>query len=321
MQSSHIFAEDLFCCGQLIIFTTLRLSPNIMNIYGLCLQMLATDATHRSVVHHHASNSSSSRPNFHTVLQRVGKTVLRPGGTEGTRKLHSWSELNRDGTAIELSSGMGSGGVALAKATGARVTLTDMDTSRLEMASKIAREQGVDSELIEIMQLNMRHVGEELEQHHYDTAIIEASLSHYPTKEKRAILEGLSKHADELLLHEICFRCDDTSPKELNHIKQGMSRALAIGFQPLTVDGWTNVLQEAGYEVKRSETGPLKVLNPVTVLQDEGPKRTAKIAWNIATDASIRSRVVEARRAIKSHQNDLGYILIRAVANNGQALN
>mmetsp|Transcript_34640 Transcript_34640/g.51915 ORF Transcript_34640/g.51915 Transcript_34640/m.51915 type:complete len:86 (+) Transcript_34640:37-294(+) len=63
------------------------------------------------------------------------------------------------------------------------------------------------------------------------------------------------------------------------------------------------------------------ILNPVTVLQDEGPKIAAKIAWNIATDASIRSRVVETRRAIKSHQHDLGYILIRAVANNGEALN
>mmetsp|Transcript_9247 Transcript_9247/g.18623 ORF Transcript_9247/g.18623 Transcript_9247/m.18623 type:complete len:285 (-) Transcript_9247:1444-2298(-) len=246
MQSSHIFASSLQPFAVNSLFSQHCLSPDIMNIYGLCLQMLATDATHRSVDHHHASNSSSSRPNFHTVLQRVGKTVLRPGGTEGTRKLHSWSELNRDGTAIELSSGMGSGGVALAKATGACVTLSDMDTSRLEMASQIAREQGVDSELIEIMQLNMRNVGEELEQHHYDTAIIEASLSHYSTKEKRAILKGLSKHADELLLHEICFRCDDSSLKELNYIKQDMSRALAIGFHPLTVDGWTNVLHEAG---------------------------------------------------------------------------
>ena len=67
--------------------------------------MLATAATRRSDV----QNDASDRPNFHTVLQRVGKTVLRPGGTDGTRKIHSWSKLNRDGTAIELSTGMGSG--------------------------------------------------------------------------------------------------------------------------------------------------------------------------------------------------------------------
>jgi ubiquinone/menaquinone biosynthesis C-methylase UbiE len=292
-----------------------------MNIYGLCLQMLATDAAHRSAHCQPSNSSSSSRPNFHTVLQRVGKTVLRPGGTEGTRKLHSWSKLNHDGTAIELSAGMGSGGVALAKATGAHITLTDMDTSRLEMALQIACEQGVD-ELIETMQLNMRDVDEELDHRHFDTAIIEASMSHYPTKEKRVILEGVSNHADELLLHEICFRCDDASPKELNHIKQDMSRALAIGFHPLTIQGWTNVLDEAGYEVQRMETGPIKILSPETVLQDEGLKRAAKIAWNIATDASIRSRVVETRRTIKSHQNDLGYILIQAVVKDSRrALN
>lgn len=281
-----------------------------MNIYGLSLQMLATAATRRSDV----QNDASDRPNFHTVLQRVGKTVLRPGGTDGTRKIHSWSKLNRDGTAIELSTGMGSGGVALAKATGAHVTLTDMDVSRLEMAAQMACEHDVDLEMIETIQLNMQNVGEELGQRHFDTAIIEASLSHYPTKEKQSILVGLSTHADELLLHEICFRCDDTSPNNLQHIKQDMSRALAIGFHPLTINDWTAVLDKAGYEVKQVETGPIRILSPVTVLQDEGPKRAAKIAWNIATDASIRSRVVETRRTIKSHQNDIGYILIRAVA-------
>ena len=182
-----------------------------MNIYGLSLQMLATAATRQSDVQNHASE----RPNFHTILQRVGKTVLRPGGTNGTRKLHSWSKLNRDGTAIELSTGLGSGGVALAKATGAHVTLTDMDTSRLEMTAQIACEQEVDLNMIETMHLNMRNVDEELGQRHFDTAIIEASLSHYPTEEKQAVLGGLSTHADELLLHEICFRCDDTSPKNL----------------------------------------------------------------------------------------------------------
>lgn len=284
-----------------------------MNIYGLSLLTLATNATRRQVASNHESNQND-RPNFHTVLQRVGKTVLRPGGTAGSRKLHSWSKLHRDGTAIELSTGMGSGGVALAKATGAHVTLTDMDVSRLEMTAQIACEQGVDLEMIETMQLNMQNVDEELGQRHFDTAIIEASLSHYPTKEKQAILDGLSTHADELLLHEICFRCGGTTPKNLQHIKQDMSRALAIGFHPLTSNDWTTVLDQAGYEVKQVETGPIKILSPVTVLQDEGPKRAAKIAWNIATDASIRSRVVETRRTIKSHQNDLGYILIRAVA-------
>ena len=280
--------------------------------------MLAADATHRPA---HYQPSNSSRPNFHTVLQRVGKTVLRPGGTKGTKKLHSWSKLNHDGTAIELSTGVGSGGVALAKATGAHITLTDMDTDRLKMASQMACEQGVDLELIETMQLNMRNIGEELNQRHFDTAIVEASISHYPTNEKRVIIEGLSKHADELLLHEICFRCNDASPKKLNQIKQDMSRALAIGFHPLTIQGWTELLDEAGYEVKRIETGPIQILSPATVLQDEGLDRAVKIAWNIATDASIRSRVMETRRTIKSHQHDLGYILIRAVVNNRKALN
>lgn len=285
-----------------------------MNIYGLCLHMLATDAA-RSAHSYHPTSNCSSRPNFHTILQRVGKTVLRPGGSDSTRKLHSWSKLNHDGSAIELSAGMGSGGVALAKATGAHVTLTDIDTGRLEMASQIAFEQGV-TELIDTMQINMQDVDKELGDLHFDTAIIEASMSHYPTKEKQVILEGLSKHTDELLLHEICFRCDDASPTELNRIKHDMSRALAIGFHPLTIQGWTNVLDEAGYEVKQIETGPIKILSPATVLQDEGLNRAAKIAWKIASDASIRSRVLETRRTIHSHQHDLGYILIRAVVKN-----
>ena len=276
-----------------------------MNIYGLCLQLLATDRSAHDV-------NSGSRPNFHTVLQRVGKTVLRPGGTQGTKKLHSWCELGPDGTAIELSSGMGRGGVALAKSTGAHVTLTDIDADRLALVSQIACEQGVDLGLLDTMQLNLRNVDKELDDRHFDTAICEASLSHFPTKEKGAILEGLSKHADELLLHEICFRRNDVSPDELQRIKLDMSRSLAIGFHPLTIEGWTKLLDESGYEVKQIESGPIHLLNPAAIFQDEGPMRAAKIAWNIATNEDTRSRVLETRRTLKSHENDLGYILIQA---------
>lgn len=255
------------------------------------------------------SSTDPSRPNFHQVLQRVGKTVFRPGGTEATDTLHGWASLNPDSNVLELASGLGTGGMALAERFHCHVTLTDTDESRLHKAHDVAIQRGLQ-DLIEIKTLDMNHLDQGLDEtDHYDAAIVEASLTHFADSQKLGLIQELSKHTDEILLHEVVLQTDD-DPRQ---IKQHVGEALAVGFHPMTLDGWKELLSKCGFEISELEHGSLRLLNPSSMFRDEGLTGIARIAWNLATQQDLRDRVVETKRVIDNHRDSLGYMILRAV--------
>ena len=80
----------------------------------------------------HMPDGSNNKPTqkeiFHKVLERLGKTVLRPGSIEASSKLHSWAHLTSQSCILELASGLGCNGIDIAKKYGCKeVWLTDMD--------------------------------------------------------------------------------------------------------------------------------------------------------------------------------------------------
>ncbi len=82
-------------------------------------------------------------PNFHVVAERLGKTVLRPGGSEASKKLQEMASIQPGDTLLELASGLGKSGIEVARRHGARVTLSDVDTSRLDKAADLAKKLGL----------------------------------------------------------------------------------------------------------------------------------------------------------------------------------
>jgi predicted O-methyltransferase YrrM len=265
--------------------------------------------------------SSSARLSFHTVLEIVGKTVFRPGGSEATNTLHGWLMENtgqgEDLSVLELAAGLGTGGMALAaKSKNYHVWLTDQDESRLEHAQEVANGRGLGDQ-IHIQSLDMTKIDEDqkLGVRQFDAAIVEASLTHQPDAVKRKIIRDLHKRAKQVLLHEMCLRGDgltDESEKAKD-VKSKVGRALAIGCHPLTIPGWKEVLEECGFEITHIEYGPLRVLNPKNLLQDEGPVGVARIAWNLVTHKDLRDRVRETKAVINEYSDTLGYVIMRAV--------
>ena len=273
-----------------------------------------------------ASNLSSQRagherppakPNFHRVLQEVGKTVLRPGGSEGTNILHGWADLKPSDTALELSSGLGTGGMALARRYGCRVILTDKDEARLRLidanlANGNSPNKDIPSQLA-TRKLDMLKIEEEFSNsEHFDAVVVEASLSHMPDKVKKTIMQSLQPHTEMVLLHEICLD-DDCLREEANMIRQNVGSALGIGFHPMPLRNWIDMLETSGYKVTREVHGPMKLLNPKNLLQDEGPVGLAQIAWNLATKPELRERVLSTKKVIDSHSEHLGYVLLKGV--------
>ena len=93
-------------------------------------------------------------PNFHVVAERLGKTVLRPGGSKASKKLQEMANIQPGDTVLELASGLGRSGIEVSQRYGAKVTLSDIDVSRLEKASTLASKLGL-SNLIECKEVDM----------------------------------------------------------------------------------------------------------------------------------------------------------------------
>lgn len=81
---------------------------------------------------------------------------------------------------------------------------------------------------------------------HFAACVVEASLSHPPYKVKRKILQDFSGHTDQILCHEIALRGMAEGSDKAHEVRRTVGSALAIGFHPLTVDGWKELLDESG---------------------------------------------------------------------------
>ncbi|KAL9189167.1 hypothetical protein ACHAXT_011657 [Thalassiosira profunda] len=242
-------------------------------------------------------------PNFHVAAQRIGKTVLRPGGSEATRELQEMANISAGDTVLELSAGLGRSGIELAQRYGSKVTVTDIDTSRLEKATEYANKLGV-SDLLTVQKGSRSRCN-------VDVAQTEASLTHYPRSRKAAFFNGVARHADKFLLHEVYFKTG-TDEVLQESAKKDLSKALNIGFVPETKEMWQKLLTDAGFSrIEHVATGDLAVLDPLSVIKDEG-WGIAKIAFNLATQPYLRSRMLVTRKEMTKHASDLGYITIVA---------
>lgn len=253
-----------------------------------------------------------SQLNFHKVLQTLGKTCFRPGGTKSTATLHEWAHLTANDTAMELAAGLGTGGMALAAKYGCKVLLTDRDEGRLEQAATVASQNQAIAPLITTRYLDLLHM--DLAYTNVDAAIIEASLTHFPAAQKERILSQLQPHTKQLLLHEICLIGEAAdSPDLAIAIKQEMGQALQIGFQPETVDEWRRLLSHSGFAAIQIQTGQIQLLNPITLVEDEGITGGLTIAWNLARHPDLRERVLRVRGLLHKHRHSLQYILVQAI--------
>jgi SAM-dependent methyltransferase len=254
--------------------------------------------------------------NFHKVLEAAGKTVLRPGGSDASAKLQSWAGdiLTKDSHVVELACGLGNGGLSIAQTYGCHVLLTDLDKSRLELAKAKAEKLDV-SHLVDTRRVDMFHDLDKLGA--FDCVIIEASLTHFERNKKRDILEGLSRHAPVLLIHELCLvDCEEDSP-DAKILEKNMAKALRIGFFPETMKRWEKLLQDAGYQMDHHhvETGPLGMLKPVSIVKDEGIAGFLKIVGNLVTNSELRTRVKSTKKTIQENSKNLCYIIIMASKN------
>ena len=237
------------------------------------------------------------------ILAAVGKTVLRPGGRAATAQLWEWANFQPDRTVLELASGLGNSAIDLAKRYHVRVVGIEKDVDRVAIANANARTAGL-ADRVRFVRGNIFELEAIAES--FDYVLAEAILTMQSPAGKAKILTGVRdrlKIGGKFLSHELLAR------DNLETLREDLIQATRVNATPLSAIDWNETFDRAGLAVTQQQTGAMRLLDPVQVLQDEGVAGTAHIIWNVATQPAIRDRIVRMRQVFTQHHQDLGYII------------
>ncbi len=242
----------------------------------------------------------------HWLLAKMGKRVLRPGGLELTRRLLDELAITADDDVVEFAPGLG----VTAKMTLGRRPQSYTAIERDEKAAKTmdrlvtrasdrcvkgtAAETGLDDQVATVV---------------YG----EAMLSMQPQQEKQRIVGEavrLLKPGGRYGIHELCLVPDDADNTVRDGIERGMSDEIHVGVRPLTMQEWRQLFEEAGLTVTTEQTAPMHLLEPIRLVQDEGVLRALRFAFNVATHAAARKRVLAMRSVFRKYGEHLRALML-----------
>jgi hypothetical protein len=257
---------------------------------------------------------SDSKLPGHWLLAKMGKRVLRPGGLELTKRLLAELDISPQDDVVEFAPGLG---------ITARMTLTHRPHSYT------AIERDRDAAVIVERYLNGPHercvVGTAEETGLSDdvASVVygEAMLSMQPASTKGRIVREaarLLRSGGRYGIHELCLRPDDVDKSIRDAIQRDLSDEIHVGVRPLTVNEWRELLNMAGLKVVAEYTAPMHLLEPARLIKDEGLMRALRFAWNVATHAAARRRVLTMRKVFRNYNRHLAAVVLVATKTEGE---
>lgn len=231
----------------------------------------------------------------HWLLARMGKRVLRPGGRELTMQLLGALNIGPADHVVELAPGLGS-------------------TTNLVLARNPASYLGVDRDPVAALRAGSAMSGPHRRVIHAsasetgepdgsaDVVFGEAYLTMQPAPAKERILAELARitrPGGRLGIHEIALLPDYLAPADAEAICKDLAGQIHVNVSPLTVSGWTALIEDAGFEVRHGFSAPLHLLEPRRLVADEGLWGALRFAGRVAKDGDARRRVLGMRAAMR----------------------
>ncbi|MGM3306130.1 SAM-dependent methyltransferase [Anabaena sp. WFMT] len=244
----------------------------------------------------------------HQVLAAAGKKYLRPGGRIATEKLCQWANFQPGETVLELASSFGYSAISLVQRYHVKVVGIEKNPESVASARANIRAAGLENE-IEIIEGDIFHL--DIIPGKFDYVFAEAILTMQSPQGKAKLLTEIHnrlKPGGKFLSHELL-----ANDKEAE-IRADLAQVIKANSTPLSATNWIQVFTQAGLQVQKHEVGAMSLLNWWRMLQDEGIFKTMQILWNILTKPDIRKRVLEMRHVFQKYQQELGYIILCAVA-------
>lgn len=248
------------------------------------------------------SGPEEQRMQGHWLLAKLGKRVLRPGGIELTNRLIEHAQPAAGDRIVEFGPGVGRTASILLEQQPAEYVAIDPNPEGTSALMKIlanypqARLECADA----------KETG--LDDASADLVVGEAMLSMQSDEDKLTIMKEAFRvlaPGGRYAIHELGIRPDNASREFVKGIAKALSRSIKVGARPLTVPLWSELLEEAGFEVEYSDTNPMHLLEPKRIISDEGPKGAARFFFNVARNPAARKRIMGMRKQFRTHGDNL----------------
>jgi len=245
----------------------------------------------------------------HWLLARMGKRVLRPGGLELTRRLLDELCVSPEDDVVEFAPGLG---------VTAKLTLSRRPHSYTAIERDRDATATVQTYLTEPHQRCVLGTAEETGLAGASASVVygEAMLSMQPATTKARIVGEAARllgPGGRYGIHELCLVPDDVEETIRKAIQHELSDEIHVGVRPLTAREWRELLAGAGLEVTAQHTAPMHLLEPARLVKDEGFFRALRFAWNVATHAVARRRVLTMRKVFRKYGRHLAAIVLVGV--------
>jgi SAM-dependent methyltransferase len=237
----------------------------------------------------------------HWVLARAGKRVLRPGGIELTRQMLDALGIGPQDSVVEFAPGLGiTAGMVLKRRPAAY-----WGVEREPAAAKCLRDRLAGTKAKIVLGL--------AEQSGLPSACAtvvygEAMLSMQSREQKNRIVaeaRRLLAPGGRYGIHELCYSPEDL-PDHLRHeIQAALSKEIHVGVQPLSHSGWIRLFEQNGLTVTWSTESPMHLLEPRRILRDEGLRGSLRVAFNVATNPTLRHRIFAMRQLFTKYREHL----------------
>lgn len=246
----------------------------------------------------------------HYLLAAIGKKVLRPGGKELTTKLIESLNISNQDKVMEFAPGQGFTTEMVLKKHPASYIGIDLDADHVASLKSRIHTNETD---VQILIGDAEQTG--LPDESSDKIFGEAMLSmHADQRKVRIIKEAyrVLKPGGLYAIHELELNLQNEKQDKHSEIQHDLAVVSHVNARPLTIQEWSSLLENEGFEIINIERRPLKVLDPTRILADEGLFQTLKIGYNMLTMPKARKRVIKMRKTFKAHDKHLNAVAILA---------
>lgn len=229
--------------------------------------------------------------------------MLRPGGKETTDFLINNLPITGK-TVIEFAPGLGITAKEILSKRPKKYIGIDQDPDAVANVRAILPPG--DHEVIEA-----KATESGLEDGIADVIIGEAMLTMQTDKHKIEIMKEaarLLKQHGLYAIHELSL-VPDSEPEEVkNDIRRSLAQAIKVNARTITVAEWSDLANEAGFEVINVYQAEMALLSFKRNIKDEGPKGVLTMVKNMIKEPELRKKVLKMRETFSKNKEHLGAV-------------
>jgi len=236
-------------------------------------------------------------------MANLGVDMLHPGGMERSEELARMCHVTGDCHVLDVGCGYGRTGRFLASKFGCRVTGIDISGKMVSQGRRMISEEGLDDR-VALHQMSAETM--DFPDGTFDAVVSEGMLVFV---DKRTVLRQIvrvCRSGGRIGLNELSWMKDP--PERL--IKRSVQDLQ--GVRPLTYDGWTSLMQEAGISDVVDHRYRYKSAS-FNVISSIGLRSMLRVTKRYLIDSEVRHWVSRQEKLFRKYSDYWGYGLYAGI--------